>query len=58
MRLLKGFGLALSMEEDFQLIKENFKAQIGRITLPVENILNGKEGWLLILKQNLWMQQK
>ena len=28
--IIKGLGLALSMEEDFQLIKENFKAQIGR----------------------------
>ena len=42
--IIKGLGLALSMEEDFQLIKENFKAQIGRdYAASRGEYLNGKE---------------
>ena len=41
--IIKGLGLALSMEEDFQLIKENFKAQIGRdYAASRGEYLNGK----------------
>ena len=41
--IIKGLGLDFSMEEDFQVIKENFKAQIGRdYAASRGEYLNGK----------------